>query len=66
MADNAKTPPPLVFEEDARHVFETMRIGTQEQRTRIVDQSKKANQPKVSRSYSLRLSYSSGSTVGEK
>jgi hypothetical protein len=66
MTENAGTTTPHVSAEEARQVFETMRIGTQEQRTRVLEQSRKANQVKAPRSYSLRLSYSSGSTTDEK
>lgn len=68
MADNTKvnTQPVPDPEDEARRLFETMRIGTPEQRLRIVEQGRKANQAKPARSYSLRLSYSSGSATGER
>ncbi len=66
MADNAETTPLHVSEEEARQVFETMRIATQEQRTHILEQGRKEKQVKPPRRYSLRLSYSSGSTTDVK
>ena len=68
MADNTEvnTQPAPDPEEEARWLFEMMRIGTPEQRLRIVEQGRKANQVKPARSYRLRLSYSSGSATGER
>jgi len=66
MADNTEVNAQPVPEDEARRLFETMRIGTPEQRLRIVEQGRKANQAKPTRSYSLRLSYSSGSTAAER
>jgi len=63
MADNVETSIPRISEEEARYIFETLHIGTQEQRTGIVGRSRKQKQAMPSRSYSLRLSYSSGSAT---
>lgn len=66
MADSTEGNNLRVPEDEARRVFDTMRIGTQEQRTHIIKQGRKATQVKPTRSYSLRLSYSSGSTTDNK
>lgn len=63
---NTPRVPERVPEDEARRVFDTMRIGTKEQRTLIVEQGRKATQVKPARSYSLRLSYSSGHAMDNK
>jgi hypothetical protein len=63
MADSAETNTPQDRDEEIRKVFETMHIGTQEERTRIVQQGSRLKPMKPAVKYSIRLSNGSGPGV---
>lgn len=63
MTDSTRTNAPQVREEEISQVFETMHIGTQEQRTLMLRQGRRVKPEKPAVRYSIRLSYGSGPGV---